>query len=62
MRKQNQPIFYILSGLVLAIFVMLLYYRLLFTNRVLADGDILHYFYPYRDYVAEAFRNGRIPL
>ena len=40
----------------------LLYYRLLFTNRVLASGDILHYFYPYRDYAAAALRQGRIPL
>ena len=40
----------------------LLYYRLLFTNRVLASGDILHYFYPYRDYASAALREGRIPL
>lgn len=46
----------------LALFVLLLYARLLLTNQVLADGDILHYFYPYRDYAAEAIRQGRIPL
>ncbi len=49
-------------GLLLLVFVLLLYAPLLFTNRVLAAGDILHYFYPYRDYAAEAIRNGRIPL
>lgn len=48
--------------LVLALFVALLYARLLFTNRVLASGDILLYFYPYRDYAAAALRGGEIPL
>ncbi len=46
----------------LAIFVLVLFGRLLFTNRVLASGDILHYFYPYRDYAAAALRDGRVPL
>ncbi len=47
---------------VLALFVLLLFYRLLFTDRVLASGDILHYFYPYRDYAAALLRAGRIPF
>lgn len=47
---------------ILALFVLLLFYRLLFTDRVLASGDILHYFYPYRDYAAASLRAGRIPL
>ena len=50
------------AALGLLAFVLALYARLLFTNRVLASGDILHYFYPYRDYAAEAFRSGRVPL
>ncbi len=50
------------AGLALAAFVAALYYPLLFTNRVLATGDILLYFYPYRDYVAAALREGRLPL
>ena len=49
-------------ALALAAFVLALFVHLLFTNRVLASGDILHYFYPYRDYAAAAFRGGRIPL
>ena len=53
---------FLIVGVGLALFVGLLYYRLLFTNRVLASGDILHYFYPYRDYAASALREGRIPL
>lgn len=46
----------------LALFVLLLYYPLLFTNRVLASGDLLLYFYPYRDYAAATLRSGQIPL
>ena len=52
----------VLPAVLLLFFVLLLYYPLLFTNRVLANGDILHYFYPYRDYAASAFREGKIPL
>ncbi|CAN5675032.1 hypothetical protein BH10CHL1_BH10CHL1_27250 [soil metagenome] len=47
---------------VLALFVLALYYRLLFTNRVLASGDILLYFYPYRDYASAMLRAGQLPL
>lgn len=53
---------HLIVALLLAIFVALLYYPLLFTNRVLASGDILLYFYPYREYAAAALREGRIPL
>jgi hypothetical protein len=49
-------------ALLLASFVALLYWPLLFTNRVLATGDILLYFYPYRDFAAAALREGRIPF
>jgi hypothetical protein len=52
----------LLAALALAGFVALLYAPLLFTNRVLASGDILFYFYPYRDYVAEMLRAGNLPL
>ncbi len=48
-------------ALALALFTALLYARLLFTNRVLASGDILHYFYPYRDFAAAALRPARFP-
>src|SRR5829696_6914764 len=50
------------AALGLAGFVAVLYYPLLFTNRVLATGDILLYFYPYRDFVASTLRAGRIPF
>ena len=50
------------AAVALAVFVCLLYYPLLFTNRVLANGDILLYFYPYRDYAAAVLRTGTVPL
>ncbi|MBI1298105.1 YfhO family protein [bacterium] len=53
---------HLLAALFLALFVMALFARLLFTDRVLATGDILLYFYPYRDYAAAALREGQIPL
>jgi hypothetical protein len=45
-----------------ALFVATLYYPLLFTNRVLASGDILLYVYPHRDYAATTLAAGHIPL
>ena len=53
---------HLLVGVVLALFVTTLYYRLLFTNRVLATGDILLYFYPYREYVSSVLRGGELPF
>ena len=50
------------AGTLLALFVLALFHRLLLTDRVLASGDILHYFYPYRDYAAAALGQGRLPL
>ncbi len=53
---------YVIAGVGLALFAGLLYYRLLFTNRVLASGDILSYFYPYRDFAAAALRQHHTPF
>lgn len=50
------------AALLLAAFVAALFARLLFTNRVLATGDVLLYFYPYRDFAAAALRAGELPL
>jgi hypothetical protein len=52
----------LVPALTLALFVICLYYPLLFTNRVLASGDILLYVYPYRDYAAAVLRSGQLPL
>ncbi|MDW8317259.1 MAG: YfhO family protein [Anaerolineae bacterium] len=46
----------------LAAAVALVYWRLLFTNLVLATGDAFTYFLPYRDYANAALRAGRLPL
>ncbi len=61
MQRRNVAV-HLGAALLLLGFALALYARLLFTNRVLASGDILHYFYPYRDYAAAALRDGRIPL
>ena len=53
---------HLVAALLLAGFVLVLFARLLFTNRVLASGDILLYFYPYRDYAAAMLRSGHLPL
>ena len=60
MRRQITE--HLVAAILLALFVLALFFRLLFTDRVLASGDILHYFYPYRDFAAAAVRAGRIPL
>lgn len=52
----------VLAALALAAGVALIYWRLVFTNRVLAAGDALTYFVPYRDYANAALRSGHLPL
>ena len=46
----------------LAGFVLLLYSQLLFTDRVLAGGDIQLYFYPYWSYTGAQLRAGELPF
>jgi hypothetical protein len=46
----------------LALAVLLVYWRLLLTNLVLATGDAFTYFTPYRDYADAVLRSGRLPL
>lgn len=38
------------------------FWKIALTNRVLVGVDLSGYFYPYRDYVSEALRSGRLPL
>ena len=42
--------------------ILLVYWRLLLTNRVMATGDAFTYFTPYRDYANFALRAGHLPL
>ncbi len=48
----------------LALFVLCLvfFWKMIFTNLIVARGDLFGYFYPYRDYAAAALRDGRLPL
>ncbi len=46
----------------LTAFVLVLFGRLIFTNRVLASGDVWTYFVPYRHYATTAVLHGRLPL
>ncbi len=48
----------------LALFALVLafFWKLAFTNLIIARGDIFYYFYPYRDFAAQAVREGRVAL
>ena len=46
----------------LAALVLLTFWKLALTNRILAGLDVFSYFYPYRDYVSQALSAGRLPL
>src|SRR5512143_405360 len=48
----------------LALFALILvfFWKLAFTNLVIARGDIFYYFYPYRDFASQAVRAGRVAL
>lgn len=41
---------------------LVFYWKLAFTNLILARGDMFLYFYPNWNYAAEAIRQGRLPL
>ncbi len=48
--------------LALSAIVALFFGKMLFTNLIVARGDLFTYFYPYRDFAAAALREGRLPL
>ncbi len=47
---------------VLAMLTLIFFWKIALTNRVLVGLDVFTYFYPYRDFVGEALRAGRLPL
>ena len=53
---------WLLAAGLLAGGILLVYWRLLLTNRVMATGDALTYFAPYRDYANSALRARHLPL
>src|SRR5512135_1387501 len=52
----------LLALLTLFALTLLFFWKIAFTNLIIARGDIFNYFYPYRDYAAQALRAGHIPL
>ncbi len=48
--------------LLLAVLTLAFFWKLAFTNLIIARGDIFTYFTPYRDFAAQALREGRVPL
>jgi len=52
----------ILSITTLVFLTLLFFWKILLTNLILSGVDIFLYFYPYKSYVAEALRQGRLPL
>jgi hypothetical protein len=48
--------------LLLAALILAFFWKLAFTNLIIARGDIFIYFTPYRDFAAQALREGRTPL
>src|SRR5512136_2242952 len=52
----------LLALLALFALVLAFFWKLAFTNLIVARGDIFYYFYPYRDFAAQAVREGRVAL
>src|SRR6266536_1752704 len=52
----------LLPPTILLLLVPLFFWKLAFTNLILARGDTLLYFYPYWTYRAQALLAGRLPL
>ncbi len=42
--------------------VLLFFWKIALTNLILAGLDVFTYFYPYREYAAQAIRTGHLPL
>src|SRR5512135_1922459 len=51
-----------LAVLALLALVLAFFWKLVFTNLIIARGDIFYYFYPYHDFAARAVREGRVAL
>ena len=51
-----------LPPLLLTLGILLATWKLAFADRIIARGDLLLYFYPLREYAAQALREGRLPL
>lgn len=52
----------VLSVTGLAALTAAFFWKLIFSNLILAGLDVFGYFYPYREFAAHALREGRLPL
>lgn len=52
----------ILAAAALVLLTFLFFWKILLTNLILVGVDTFLYFYPYKAYVSEALRQGRLPL
>lgn len=52
----------VLSALAVIGLTFLFFWKILLTNLILVGVDTFLYFYPYKQYAAEALRQGRLPL
>lgn len=52
----------LLASACLAALSLLFFWKIALTNQILTGLDLFGYFYPYRDYVSECLRHGRLPL
>src|SRR5512135_3210776 len=52
----------VLALMALAALVLVFFWKLAFTNLIIARGDIFYYFYPYRDFASQAVRAGHVAL
>jgi len=51
-----------IAPLGLGLLTFVFFWKIVFTNLILTGVDVFTYFYPYRDYAAEAIRQARLPL
>ena len=60
--RNIHPLFRRAAPLLVALLALVFFYRLAFTDSILARGDTFAYFYPYWFARSEAFQAGRLPL
>jgi hypothetical protein len=51
-----------LAALAVVVLTLIFFWKLIFTNLILVGVDSFLYFYPYKAYIAQALRLGRLPL
>ena len=62
MRQISRSVRFVLPLLIIVGAAALFFNKMVFSNLILARGDMFLYFYPYWETASEALQNGRIPL